>query len=109
MLFLDKKNIRFFNGLPKTRIQHSRSCFVTCNFHTAILNIDKNVDKDYWGDNDLNKRLVLPLLDQCTNSFDQFLNATMNGREKNTKDINNRLKYKKSEKENKQRKFEKKQ
>jgi hypothetical protein len=33
----------------------------------------------------------------------------MNGREKNTKDINNRLKYKKSEKENKQRKFEKKQ
>jgi len=63
MLFLNKENIRLFNGLPKTHIQHSQSCLVTCNFHTTILNIHKNVEKDHWVDNGFNKPLVLPLLD----------------------------------------------
>jgi len=63
MLFLNKKNIKLFNELPKTRIWHSRSSFVTCNFHTTILNIDKNVERDHWGDNGFNKPLVLPFFD----------------------------------------------
>jgi hypothetical protein len=67
-----------FNGLPKTCIQRSQSCFITCNFHMIILDIDKNVEKDCWGDNNFNNPLVLRLLDQSTNSSYQCLNATMN-------------------------------
>ncbi len=63
MFFFDKKNIRLFNELSKTRIQHLQSCFVTCNFHKTIFNIDKNVERDHWGDNGFNKPLYLLLLD----------------------------------------------
>jgi hypothetical protein len=49
----------------------------------TILDIDKNVEKDCWGDNNFNNPLVLPLLDQSTNSSDQCLNATMNESFKN--------------------------
>jgi hypothetical protein len=40
-----------------------QSCFVTCNFHKTIFNIDKNVERDHWGDNGFNKPLYLLLLD----------------------------------------------
>ncbi len=61
MLFFNRKHIRLFNGLPKTHIWCSQSYFITCNFHTTIFDIDKNVERDNWGNNKFNNPLALPL------------------------------------------------
>jgi hypothetical protein len=62
-----------------------------------VFDIDKNVERDYWGDNNFNNRLVLPLLNQSANSSHQCLNVVMNERKKNRKKLkhkkNNKLKY----------------
>ncbi len=63
MFFFDRKHITLFNGLLKTYIQHSQSCFITHNFHMIVPDIDKNVKRDYWGNNNFNNPLVLPLFD----------------------------------------------
>jgi len=49
----------------------------------TVLDIDKNVERDCWGDNNFNNPLVLPLLNQFANSSHQCLNAVMNERKKN--------------------------
>jgi hypothetical protein len=63
ILFLDRKHIKIFNGLPNTRIQHLQSFFVIHNFHMIVLDTSKNVENDHWANNGFNNPLVLPLPD----------------------------------------------
>jgi hypothetical protein len=46
----------------------------------TIPNISKNVERDHWGNNGFNNPLVLPLPNQSADSFNQCLNADMNGK-----------------------------
>jgi hypothetical protein len=48
-VFLDRKHIKLFNGLPKTHIQCLQNSFVICNFHMIVPDINKNVGKGPLG------------------------------------------------------------
>jgi hypothetical protein len=78
LLFLfNKETHLIFYALPKTNIRDLQHCFITCNFHTILLCINKNVEKDYWSYTGFNNPLVLLLSNQSPVSLDQSLDVAM--------------------------------
>ncbi len=76
LLFNNETHLIFYT-VPKTNIKVLQHCFITCNFHTILLCINKNVEKDYQSYVGFNNPIVLLLSNQSPVSSNQSLDVAM--------------------------------